>query len=279
MDEVNRINEINEINELKYIANVIKEAGVMALEISKKEIKKELKEDKTIVTNVDLSTQDFILKKFKSQKSPIKDYIVIAEEFYSYKNSNPHRTYISVDPIDGTKGLISDRDYTIMCGKVLNGKPSFAVVYHPKKQMMFMSHKKISVLLDFDSNIIQKMSISKTKKLNEAKILVGYTDSVKRKIEIDKLIKKGLNIKILDSTGFKGGLVASGVADGYIMFPRKMATWDLVPPVAIVENSGGKVTTISGKYPEFTKTIVDQGVVLTNSKIHSELLKEVNSVL
>ena len=77
-----------QIEELKKIVqNLIgtfEEAGNVALELRKKGLKKELKEDNTPVTNGDIAVNDILLKKI-SNLTP--DIPIVSEEISKNKNN------------------------------------------------------------------------------------------------------------------------------------------------------------------------------------------------
>jgi len=264
-----------EIDEIKYIGEILRTAGLMAQKMVDKGVTQQIKKDGSPVTNVDVEIQNYILGKLRDKKSPVKNYNLICEECKSNKISNK---FITIDPIDGTRHLFTDHNYTIMVGKVEDNNVSYGIVYYPKKEMLFIGHTRMTVVIDYSNNSIEEMKLSSTSDLSKATILIGTTDFVKYSKELEKL-KKMLNIKIIGSTGLKASLVASGVADGYILFPRAMTLWDIVPSYAVVKHCGGKITDLHGNKLNLNNIISKYGAIISNGKIHEDLLKVVNSVL
>jgi fructose-1,6-bisphosphatase/inositol monophosphatase family enzyme len=69
-------------------------------------------------------------------------------------------------------------------------------------------------------------------------------------------------------------LVARGALSGYI-FPFS-SPWDGAAVKLIVEEAGGKVTSLSGKTQRYDQGI--DGFVVSNGKIHQDLLDIISTV-
>ena len=122
--------------ELKKIAENLIEtfntAGQESVELFKKGLKIEIKEDKSPVSNGDLKVNDLITSKIKELTPNIP---VISEETVDLKIKNTANIFWLIDPIDGTKEYIAGRDeYTLNAALVINTVPILGVVGVPKKK-------------------------------------------------------------------------------------------------------------------------------------------------
>jgi myo-inositol-1(or 4)-monophosphatase len=86
----------------------------------------------------------------------------------------------------------------------------------------------------------------------------------------DKLIRKGVPVRRLGSAAIDLCWVAMGRFDGF--YEHQLQAWDSAAGFLMVEEAGGKVTDLNGKY----YNPYQHGIIATNGKIHDELLKIVN---
>ena len=129
-------------DELKKIAeNLIDTfniAGQESIDLYKKGLKIEIKEDKSPVSNGDLRVNDLITNKIKELTPNIP---IISEETVDLKIKNTAKVFWLIDPIDGTKEYIAGRDeYTLNAALVINTVPVLGVVGVPKKNRLFYSY-------------------------------------------------------------------------------------------------------------------------------------------
>ena len=97
-------------DELKKIAeNLIDTfniAGQESIDLYKKGLKIEIKEDKSPVSNGDLRVNDLITKRIKELTPNIP---VVSEETVDIKIKNTAKIFWLIDPIDGTKEYIAGK--------------------------------------------------------------------------------------------------------------------------------------------------------------------------
>ena len=127
-------------DELKKIAenliNTFNVAGRDSIDLYKKGLKIEIKEDKTPVSNGDLRVNDLITNKIKELTPNIP---IVSEETVDLKIKNTAKIFWLIDPIDGTKEYIAGRDeYTLNAALVINSVPVLGVVGVPKKIDFFI---------------------------------------------------------------------------------------------------------------------------------------------
>ena len=129
-------------DELKKIAenliDTFNVAGQDSIDLYKKGLNIEIKEDKSPVSNGDLRVNDLITNKIKKLTPNIP---IVSEETVDLKIKNTASVFWLIDPIDGTKEYIAGRDeYTLNAALVINTVPVLGVVGVPKKNRLFYSY-------------------------------------------------------------------------------------------------------------------------------------------
>jgi 3'(2'), 5'-bisphosphate nucleotidase len=111
-------------------------AGQDSIDLYKKGLNIEIKEDKSPVSNGDLRVNDLITNKIKKLTPNIP---IVSEETVDLKIKNTASVFWLIDPIDGTKEYIAGRDeYTLNAALVINTVPVIGVVGVPKKIDFFI---------------------------------------------------------------------------------------------------------------------------------------------
>ena len=122
--------ELKKIAEnLIYTFNV---AGRDSIDLYKKGLKIEIKEDKSPVSNGDLRVNDLITNKIKELTPNIP---IVSEETVDLKIKNTAKIFWLIDPIDGTKEYIAGKDeYTLNAALVINTVPVLGLVGVPNNR-------------------------------------------------------------------------------------------------------------------------------------------------
>ena len=114
---------------------VFDQAALESIELYKKGLKIEIKEDGSPVSNGDLKVNEMICKKIKELTPEVP---IISEETVNLKEKNNNLIFWLIDPIDGTKEYISGKDeYTLNAALIINKKPIVGIVGAPKKKQLF----------------------------------------------------------------------------------------------------------------------------------------------
>ena len=216
------------------------EAGKIAKEISKRGVKISIKEDKTPVTDGDIAVDKLLRNKIQNLTPNVP---IISEETVDFKATNDNKTFWLVDPIDGTREYIKKRDeYTLNAALIVDLIPAIGIVYAPEKDRLFFSYGKGS------SFHLQngKKTILNCKKVNSNEI-IALVNSDKTQDEVLEIYKKyKVSKKIKMSSSFKFCVLAAGEADIYAAKARSYE-WDIAAGHAILEHSGGIITTHEGE--------------------------------
>ncbi len=215
-------------------------AGKIAKEISHEGVKISIKADKTPVTNGDIAVDKILRDKITSLTPNIP---IISEETVNLKTKNKYNTYWLIDPIDGTKDYIKNRDeYTLNASLIVNLNPVVGLVYAPAKDRLFFSYGKN---LAFEISNGERKSLS-CKKINTEEIiaLANSDETPKEILNIYKKYKVSKTVKM--SSSLKFCVLAAGEADIYAANARAYE-WDIAAGHVILEHAGGLMTTQEGE--------------------------------
>jgi len=221
------------------LIDTFNEASQVALDLRKAGLKKEIKSDNTPVTNGDIEVNRILTKKI-SEVTP--NIVIVSEENAAHKNDKNLENFWLIDPIDGTKDYMSDREeFTLNAALIINKKPAIGIITVPAKKRIFYSYG-----LSNSYELINDQEVSLVDKKKNYKELkaVSYSDELKSEIaEVHKRYNITSHQKMKSSLKFC--VVAAGEFDLYAAEPRA-CEWDIAAGHAILEHAGGKITDFNG---------------------------------
>ena len=239
------------INELKNLTESLLEtflnAGQKAIELRNKGLKTTFKSDNSPVTNGDLEV-DKLLRERIIQTTP--NIPLISEETVNLNKNNEYKNFWLVDPIDGTKEYINNKDeFTLNASLVIDLEPAIGVIYAPAKKRLFYSYGKGCSFERFEQKKIQ-LECKKKTKLGEVH---AVSHSFEPSPEVLKTHKK-FNVKnfINMRSSYKFCVIATGEFDLYAAKARAYE-WDIAAGHAIIKHAGGIVTTLDEKEFKYGK--------------------------
>ena len=225
----------------KNLISTFLEAGNISLELRKKGLKKEIKQDNTPVTNGDIEVNNLITSKIEEITPDIQ---IVSEESSENKTNQNLKNFWLIDPIDGTYDYINDREeFTINAGLIINNRPEIGIIYAPAKKRLFYAYHE-GRSFELIDNKEKKLDCSKLTKEGEVKA-VSYSDKLKPVIE-NWHKKFNVTEYIKMKSSFKFCVVATGEYDLYIAEPRA-CEWDIAAGHAILKNAGGIITDFENK--------------------------------
>ena len=220
---------------------VFEAAGLESIDLYKKGLKIEIKEDGSPVSNGDIKVNDLISKKIK-ELTP--DIPIISEETVNIKEKNKNSIFWLIDPIDGTKEYISGKDeYTLNAALVVNKKPIMGLVGVPKKKQLFYSYGVGKSFVK--KNDIEEM-ISCKKKDKRKNIIAVSSSNNPSEFILKKLKEYKVSSITKVASSYKFCLIADGTFDIYAATERANE-WDYAAGHAIAENAGAIITTLDKK--------------------------------
>jgi 3'(2'), 5'-bisphosphate nucleotidase len=217
------------------LIDTFNQASQVALDLRKVGLKKEIKSDNTPVTNGDIEVNKILTKKI-SEITP--NIAIVSEENAAHKNDNNLENFWLIDPIDGTRDYISDRDeFTINAALIINKKPVIGIITVPAKKRVFYSYgmsNSYELIKDQEINLIdKKKDYEELKAVSHSNELKSEVTEVHKKYNIISYQKMKSSLKFC--------VIAAGEFDLYAAEPRA-CEWDIAAGHAILAHAGGKVT-------------------------------------
>jgi len=243
------------------LIDTFKKASQLALDLRKVGLTKEIKSDNTPVSNGDIQVNKILTSKIEEITPNI---VIVSEESSKHKADNNLKDFWLIDPIDGTKDYINNRDeFTLNAALILNNKPAIGIITAPAKKRIFYSYGLSNSYELIDSH---EISLINKEKNYEELTAVSYSDELKPEIlEIHKKYKITSHQKMKSSLKFC--VIAASEFDMYVAEARA-CEWDIAAGHAILEHAGGKITDFNGNEilygkPEFK----NPSLILKNKNI------------
>jgi 3'(2'), 5'-bisphosphate nucleotidase len=217
------------------LLDTFNKAGDLALNLREAGLKKEIKSDNTPVSNGDIEVNKILIKKI-SEITP--NIPIVSEENIAHKNDKSLKNFWLIDPIDGTRDYINNKDeFTLNAALIINKRPALGIITVPAKKRVFYSYG-LSNSYELINN--QEINLNDKKKNYEEFKAVSYSNELKSEIlEIHKKYNITSHQKMKSSLKFC--VVAAGEFDLYAAEPRA-CEWDIAAGHAILEHAGGKIT-------------------------------------
>lgn len=217
------------------------QAGAQIMEIyNAPDFEVRSKSDDSPVTAADEAADELISA---GLRSAFPDIPLVTEE-QAATHALDVRTFLIVDPLDGTKEFIKRRgDFTVNIAYVVDGVPIRGVVYAPARARMFYTDangQSVEEAGPFEEHVSgQKNALSVSVSDNDALLVVASkshrdqaTDDYINRYKIADMKSAGSSLKFC--------LVATGEADLYPRLGRTME-WDTAAGHAVLAGAGGKV--------------------------------------
>ena len=253
---------IEEAKKITYsLIDTFNRAGNIALSLRDAGLIKEIKSDNTPVTNGDIEVNKILIKKI-SEITP--NISIVSEENSENKNKKNLKNFWLIDPIDGTKDYISNKDeFTLNAALIIDKKPVIGIINAPGKKRIFYSYAKSNSYELINNQEIEL--INKKKNYKEIKA-VSYSDKLKPEIlEIHKKYQV-ISFKKMKSS-LKFCVIAASEFDLYVAEPRA-CEWDIAAGHAILIHAGGQLTDFEGNEILYGKlNFKNPSIILKNKSI------------
>lgn len=192
------------------------------------------------VTTYDKRVQEELKKRLLAL---MPEAVFVGEEEDIHASIEKGAAFI-VDPIDGTTNFI--KDYHCSCISVamtLDGRPELGIVYNPYLGEMFLAKRGCGAYLNGKPIHVSKQPLS------NGVVLFGtapyYEDLAKKSFTLAyEYFKKALDVRRSGSAAIDLCNIACGRAELY--FELLLSPWDYAAGALIVEEAGGRVTTVDG---------------------------------
>jgi 3'(2'), 5'-bisphosphate nucleotidase len=201
----------------------------------------------------------------------------------------------TLDPVDGTKGFLQDRQYAVALALIERNVVQLAVLGCP--HLSFKGRRTARVGSDvtgaggiavavrgrgawwglpLDEEML-RLSVSSTASLAQARVLHSLEAAHSNVADLVGLLRSAGNRVeplLLDSQA-KHVVLAAGRADLLLRFPRSPdihdAIWDQAAGSRLIEEAGGRVTDLGGSALDFStgsRLLRNAGLLASNARLH-----------
>jgi len=248
---------------LEVASRAAEEAGSLLLKHMYGQFKLGHKEGRAnLVTDVDVLAEKTVIGVLQSE---YPDFNILSEESPAVARDSQF-TWV-IDPLDGTNNYVHGVPFIcVSIGLALGQEAILGVVYDPVRKELFTAQKGRGASLNG-----LPISVAKRTAIGESFLGVdlGYdADKGKAMLDFVKVPWPDIGgLRLMGSAALGLTYVACGRLDAYIhpyLYP-----WDVAAAIALVEESGGKITDWQGK----PATIESRVIVAANETLHAEFLR------
>lgn len=260
---------------LKEIIEIAKGAGKEIMNLYHKDVSVSEKKDKTVVTEADFKSNEYILESLEKYGFP-----VLSEEKKDDNSRLKSEKVWIVDPLDGTNDFLEETgDFSVMIGLTESQRPILGVVYHPFFDVVYCAEKNKGAFKIEKNKEPEKISVSSINELSEIRMIASRSHFAEDNRKLKDYLRIE-NIKRVGGNGVKIGLITEGKADLFFNSTNRMGEWDSCAPDIILKEAGGEMTGVDGKELLYNKEnpLNEFGILASNGLIHDEIIKALKSI-
>ncbi|AMW78973.1 3'(2'),5'-bisphosphate nucleotidase CysQ [Acinetobacter sp. TGL-Y2] len=231
-----------------------------------REFKINEKDDHSPVTQADLKVNEYLMSELK-RLTP--DIPVVSEES-DYSARHAWLTCWMLDPLDGTKEFIHQRDeFTINLSLVENHQTTFSVIVVPTEQVMYIGYlTELPYKYSFAEKIWERYC--KFKSVETDAIQVGLSHSSKNpkyQHYIDYIEQENPVIKREAGSAYKFCMMLEGEIDIYPRF-HPTSEWDTSSGQGLLESIGGGLVSLDAVPFSYNQreTVLNEGFIAFRDK-------------
>jgi myo-inositol-1(or 4)-monophosphatase len=176
-----------------------------------------------------------------------------------------------VDPLDGTTNYAKGYPFfAVSIALEKNHEIVLGVVYNPLTNELFAAERGLGASLNG-----QAIYVSKTSQLALSLLASGFPYDVRSSqlnnfYEWQQFLQRTISVRCDGSASLDLCHVAAGHLDGF--WEYGLDAWDMAAGALIVEEAGGKISSISGT----TFSLYQKSILATNQLLHPDMLKVIN---
>lgn len=193
-----------------------------------------------LVTDYDVAVEHFLKKELLTL---LPDAVFYGEEEQEHTSPNTGWAYV-VDPIDGTCNFVRGfRQSAISVALLKDGELRCAVIYDPAKEELFSAEKGKGAFLNGEPIHVSD------KPLSEGLFIVGTAiyrrEFISPTISLtEQLLRRSCDFRRFGAAALDLAYIACGRAE--VFFEYSLSPWDYAAGALLIEEAGGKVTTMEG---------------------------------
>ncbi len=218
------------------------------------------------VTAADREASEFIVRNIRREFP--HDAILSEEEPDDLVRMERSRVWM-IDPMDGTREFISNRDeFAVMIGLAVDGVPAAGAVYQPTANKLYSAASGMGAFMEFGGKRVP-LHVSRESKASAMVMAVSRShrssrvEAIREQLRIPQSIRMG-------SVGLKVGLICEGRAHLYVQAGSQTHVWDTCGPDVILREAGGRLTDIFNRPLRYAGREIrnTHGIVASNGIIH-----------
>lgn len=201
------------------------------------------------------------------------DHAVLAEEFEAGGDRQNEAEFCWVfDPVDGTTNYAHGLPiFCCACALERRGQPVVAAIYDPSRRELFTAEKSVGAWLNG-----RPLHVSSAETLIDSLLCTGFPYTVQTEGEFmlglfGDFIRRARAVRRLGSAAIDLAYVAAGRFDGF--WEVRLNPWDISAGALIVEEAGGRVSTLAGE--PFDSRLGE--VIASNGRIHDQMVETIRS--
>ncbi|HVG87121.1 MAG TPA: 3'(2'),5'-bisphosphate nucleotidase [Vicinamibacterales bacterium] len=204
---------------------------------------------------------------------------------------DPAARFWTLDPIDGTKGLLRGGQYVVALALIVKGEVQVGAIGCPRLSLTAIGGPEGGVALavrgrgswwvSLDADELLPLGVSTVSDAAGVRVAHSVEEShsdLGRLEAMRTALGSQVSPVLMDSQA-KHVMVAAGEADVLVRFPRdgyREAIWDQAAGALIIEEAGGRVTDLAGRRLDFStgrRLVRNDGLVASNGRLHEALLR------
>lgn len=247
--------------DLSLIAETIKQAGKKALDAQTRGVVSWSKSDKTPVSEADIAIDRFLHDRLLGAR---QGYGWVSEESAERRAVADAPSFF-VDPIDGTRAFLADRDtWTVSVALVQAGQPIAAGIFNPRRDELYLAAASRGATRNGDPIHVSG------KKTIDGLCLAGGQGVYRAARTLSEMPRPPVYVGAA-SMAYRLCLVACGACDATLSLSKK-DPWDIAAGMLIVEEAGGLVTDREGSACGLGSRRTFGTTLAANQPLHAALI-------
>jgi myo-inositol-1(or 4)-monophosphatase len=220
-----------------------------------------------LVTEVDHACEELIVKTLTAERP---GDAILAEEGGGADREGAEWRWV-IDPLDGTTNYAHGYPrFCVSIGVEHNDERTVGVVYDPLLDELFCAVRGEGATLND-----RPLEVSKRSDLGDALIATGFAYDVRRSAQDNinhfiAFVKGARSIRRDGAAALDLCYVAAGRLDGF--WELRLHPWDVAAGLLVVEEAGGRTSTLDGKPPPRS----GEEVLASNGHVHDAMLALLN---
>lgn len=207
--------------------------------------------------------------------------------------AEPGARFWTLDPIDGTKGLLRGGQYVVALALVVDGAVQVGAIGCPRLPLpleggvpggvAIATRGRGSWWMPLDGGVLTPLRVSGIVEPARARVAhsVEESHSDRGRLDAVRLAMRCQTAPLLMDSQAKHVAIAAGEAEVLLRFPREgyhEAIWDIAAGARIIEEAGGWVSDLAGRPLNFAagrRLTRNRGLVASNRTLHTAVLEAI----